>query len=133
MIGGDCMTNKELSRLCFLSTEISNLESRLEQLRVAAANCTSKLSGSPRASGAGNKIEKFAIKIAEQEQILAARQAEYDKLSQYIQSIEDSRMRQIMIYRHIDGLTWPQVASKIGGGNTANGVRMSHERFLQKS
>lgn len=127
------MTNKELSRLCFLSTEISDLESRLEQLRVAAANCTSKLSGSPRASGAGNKIEKFAIKITEQEQILAARQAEYDKLSQYIQSIEDSRMRQIMIYRYADGLEWGQIAKRIGGGNTADGIRMAHKRFLQKS
>lgn len=51
-------------------------------------------------------------------------------VEEYIQSIEDSRIRRIIRYRYIDGLSWVQVAHRMGGKHTAEGCRQSMERFL---
>lgn len=50
----------------------------------------------------------------------------------YINSIKDSRMRRIIQYRIIDGLSWYEVADKIGGKATSDSCRMYFERFLEK-
>lgn len=49
----------------------------------------------------------------------------------YIENIDDSLIRQIITLRHLNGLTWEQVAARIGGNNTADSVRMMHDRFLK--
>lgn len=54
-----------------------------------------------------------------------------DKAYEYIEGIDDSLIRQILTYRYINGLSWTQVAAHIGGGNTADSVRMAHNRFFQ--
>ena len=54
------------------------------------------------------------------------------EINEYIETIDDSLLRQIITLRHVNGLTWDQVAASIGGGNTADGVRMIHDRFLKR-
>lgn len=49
---------------------------------------------------------------------------------QYIEGIENSRMRRIMMYRYVDGLKWFQVAQRIGGRCSAESIRKEHDRFL---
>jgi len=53
------------------------------------------------------------------------------EINEYIETIDDSLLRQIITLRHVNGLTWDQVAASIGGGNTADSVRMMHDRFLE--
>ena len=53
-------------------------------------------------------------------------------VEEYIQAIEDSRLRRIMRYRYIDDLNWVQVAHQMGGRHTADSCRMDHNRFLSK-
>ncbi len=48
----------------------------------------------------------------------------------YINSIQDSRMRRIMRFRYVDGLSWQQVAAKMGSPYTADSCRMAHKRFM---
>ena len=52
-------------------------------------------------------------------------------VEEYIESIEDSRMRMIMRYRYMDGMTWRQIAKAVGGV-TEEAVRIEHARFLEK-
>ncbi len=77
----------------------------------------------------------MAILIAEQRDLieLKVRQSviKYNRLNRYIASVEDAQMRMIFSLRYVNGLNWQQVADHIGGGNTADSVRMSHERFLK--
>ena len=54
------------------------------------------------------------------------------EINEYIETIDDSLLRQIITLRHVNGLTWDQVAASIGGGNTADSVRMIHDRFLKR-
>lgn len=53
-----------------------------------------------------------------------------NKVEEYIQSIENSRIRRIIRYRLIDGLSWVQVAFKMGGRCTSESVRKELERFI---
>ena len=54
------------------------------------------------------------------------------EINEFVEGIDDSLIRQIIILRHVNGLQWEQVAAHIGGGNTADGVRMIHDRFLKR-
>lgn len=56
-----------------------------------------------------------------------------NEVEEYIESINDSRMRRIISMRIIDNMTWQQVAQNIGGNNTADSVRKAFDRFLEKS
>lgn len=51
---------------------------------------------------------------------------------QYIDEIEDSRIRRIMRYRYVDQLTWLQVAMRMGKHHTAESCRNAAERYLGK-
>lgn len=55
-----------------------------------------------------------------------------NSVEEYINSIKDSKMRRIIQYRIIDGLSWYEVADKIGGKATSDSCRMYFERFLEK-
>lgn len=50
----------------------------------------------------------------------------------FIDKIEDSHIRMIITYRFIENNSWNDVAEKIGGGNTGDGVRMTFNRFMEK-
>lgn len=49
----------------------------------------------------------------------------------WVEGIEDSLLRQIIVLRHVNGLSWRQVAREIGGGNTADSVRKMHDRHFE--
>lgn len=51
----------------------------------------------------------------------------------FISRIEDSQTRQIIFLRFIKGLSWGQVAVKIGGGNTDEGVRKRAVRYIRSA
>ena len=64
---------------------------------------------------------------AETQLILREKQTE-----QFICSVNDSMTRRILRFRVVDGLKWKEVAQKIGGNNTEDGVRAIYSRFLGK-
>lgn len=55
-----------------------------------------------------------------------------NSVEEYINSINDSRMRRIIQYRILDNLPWCDVAEKIGGKSTGESCRKYFERFLEK-
>ena len=74
-------------------------------------------------------LQSYLLKLAEMEEKLLelTNQAE-----EYINSIEDSRMRRIVQYRIMDGLSWYEVADRMGGKATSEGCRKYFERFFEK-
>lgn len=50
----------------------------------------------------------------------------------YISSVPDSLVRQALRLKCMDGLEWKQVAQRIGGGNTADSIRMTVNRYFLK-
>lgn len=132
------MTKKELSQLYHLNREIETDRRRLNKIKDAAYRPdTPNLSGMPGGGPFDNRLERYAAEIADLEAILSAKiiQCVHEKsrLERYIAGITDSHIRQIFTLRFVDGLTWIQVAFKMGGNNTADGVRMSCERYIRKT
>ena len=46
-----------------------------------------------------------------------------NQVEEYLERIEDSRIRRVMRYRYIDNLSWVQVAHRMGGQHTAESCR----------
>lgn len=74
-------------------------------------------------------LNRYAESLSAAEAKLLEQTAEVE---QYIRTIEDSRMRRIIQYRVIDGLSWYEVADRIGGKATSESCRKYFERFLEK-
>lgn len=120
----------------YLKKEIRNDEQRLRDLKDAATKITQSISGMP---GSGKKSDKTAIaaEIADLESIIRSKNAmciaHYNQIMRFVAEIDDSLIRQIIMYRHIDMLKWRDIAQRIGGGNTEDGIRMAYKRYLQRS
>lgn len=50
----------------------------------------------------------------------------------FISSIKDSHMRRIINLRIVEGLSWNNVARRIGGENTEDSVRKAFDRYMRK-
>lgn len=130
------MTLKELSQLYHLNREIENDRRRLEELEAKLVSPSSpNLSGMPRSTTYGNKIESFVADITDLKAIIAAKQQqciyERSRLMRYVTEIDDSLTREIFIFRFVNGLSWRQVAASVGGNNTADSCRMTCKRYLE--
>lgn len=130
------MTKKELSQLYYLNREIVQLKNRIEELENIATSTTAKITGMPYATGISDEVGKYATELTDLKELLDLNVKkcfyELSRLNRYIKSIDDSQMRMILTLRYVNGLPWNQVAASIGGGNTEDGVRMLHNRFLRK-
>jgi len=67
-----------------------------------------------------NKINKKYIELVE----------EKDKIMNFIYSIDDSRIRQILIYRYINGLSWKDIGERMKYGTST--IRLIHGNFMKR-
>lgn len=130
------MRFKELANLYWLRREIELDKERLLELEASmglAGYDPSKpkvMNGSPD-NAVENLIERMETlreKIARKQQRCAD---ELVKLEEFIETVDDSLIRQIIILRFERGLSWNKVAHTIGG-LTGDSARMLCKRFLDK-
>lgn len=130
------MTKKELSQLYYLNREIEQQKERLKELEAAATNATARITGMPFGTNVSDKIGNFAAEIADLKALIELNIQkcwyELNKLNRYINSIDDSLMRQLLTYRYINGLTWQQIAYNIGDHDEQYPRRL-HNRFLKNN
>ena len=127
------MTNHDLNKLYRLNKDIERLEARIEELEDPSPP---RITGLPHGTNITDRTSNTAIKLsALRLRLEAARIEAIDelmRLTDYIESIDDPIIRQIMQFRHIDGLNWEKVADKIGGGMTGESCRKAHWRYLKE-
>lgn len=113
------MTVKELSQLCYLNREVAQARQDLAELQ--------------RRSGDGTKdgAAELTAQVKELKAKIRRRGRERDRLRQYIEDAEDAQMRMILDLRFAKRLSWVQVAHRLGGGNTEDGVRKACFRYLK--
>ena len=131
------MTKKELSQLYWLKLEIEEDRRRLDELEaIAASPASPRYDGMPHAPGAGDGMARMAAEIADLTAIISAKQQqcihERNRLERYIADIPDSLTRQIFTYRFVKGLSWRQIAVRVGGGNTEDSVKKTCYRYLDR-
>ncbi len=130
------MTLKELSQLYFLNREIELDKERIEILKLKA--CSPSIPNPtdiPIRGYPDSSIERYNTEINNLENILAEKinqcLHERNRLERYIAGIDDSLIRQIFTLRFVNGLSWQQVANRVGG-NTADSVRKMSIRYINK-
>lgn len=132
------MKRNDVMQAYYIHREITMWENKLKQLREnseAKAPPTYIQGGrsenmiSDPTGGSGTRYAEIEgiidgllaeVKIAEKNIII------------YINTITDSLERQIVFYRCVEYLPWKKVAHKIGGGNTADGVRKRFDRMFPR-
>ena len=130
------MTLKELSQLYYLQREIAMDERRLEELEAKLQPGGMNLSEMPHGTSVADKVSLYAAEIVDLRDIIADKQKrcifEKIRLERYISEISDSLMRQIFTYRFVNGLSWEQVADKIGSTTGGSAKKMCY-RYLKSS
>lgn len=100
------------------------------------------LVSSPTANGMpGSKnveSDKIGKIISEENEIeliisglMAKAEVERRRIMNYIDSIEDSLIRQIVQYRNIELKKWNEIANLIGGNNNENNIKQMYHRYLK--
>ncbi len=135
------MTRQKLRQIRHLKKEIELLQDQIASLEGEIV--TDKVRGSdpdhPWTEQSfyitGFDQEKYARKMARIKRRLQRRVDDLMDLRAeilaFVEGIDDSLLRQIIVLRHVNGLSWRQVAREVGGGNTADGVRMLHDRYFE--
>lgn len=131
------MTKKELSQLYYLNKEIKQQKQRLKELEAAATGCTAQITGMPNGTAIGDKVSKYAAEIADLKNLIELNIQkcwyEMNRLNRYIDSVEDSQMRQILTLRYINLYSWEEIEIAIGGNNKSESLRKRLERFIKKN
>lgn len=126
------MTLKELSQLHWLKRELMIDTRRLVELETLYGGLTNTNN-----AGITDSTATTALMITELKETIAQKQfrvmAERIRLEQYIANVDDSFVRQVLTLRFVDGYSWQKVAMEVGGGNTADNVRMSCKRYLRRN
>lgn len=129
------MTKDELKQYRAVCARLSELrekrENRTRQDRVSGSSReypytkhSIKLTGIPSTEA----------NIALQTEIFLLEQRK-EKTERFVADIEDDVVRRVFYYRYLRGKTresWIAIAYSVGGGNTADGVRKMHDRYLRK-
>ncbi len=131
------MTKKELSQLYYLKKEIKEQQRRIAELETAATKCTANISGMPSGKGISDKVGQYAAQIADLKAILDLNLKksfyELNKLTRYIESIEDSEMKLIFSFRYIQNMSWYEISKNLGSLGDGSTERKKHNRFLKVS
>ena len=150
------MTMKELSQLSSLSNEIellitekTKIEKDLRNMEVWASDVVNgsdlafpfsprhyRTTGLKIKKGKEQDYKQRKNKLIELHILLEEKQkervAEYERLLRYVTEVDDSYIRQILQLRFLNGLTWQQVATGVGGNNTEDSVKKAAYRFIGK-
>ena len=128
------MTSKQLDQVFHLTREKNELEKMLIDTPEIFAVRYDSIGVSN--SGISSPVQKIAEQREKIRELISMKLAEISvaerEIFEYICSINDSQMRRIMRLRHIELKSWLQVANIIGGNNTADSVRMMHDRYLKE-
>lgn len=137
------MDGQKLSQLKYLKNEIKLLQEQINSIETHTTSDSVKASQTEwpyieyTAKIEGIDTQEYNRRLRRLQRELNRRVEELmdlvEEAEEYIQSIDDSLTRQILSLRYVNGLPWELVAASIGGGNTADSVRMACNRFLDRN
>lgn len=133
------MKIKDLKDYKLLKKDIAYLDKQIHKLKkqVITQDIVSASASSPSFSKTTVTITGADVYISKKIQLLTLqRDTAYKKLLQieeYLQNIDDSLVRLGIRHKYINGSDWQEAAQKIGGGNTADSVRMAVHRYLSSN
>lgn len=133
------MTKENLKRYRRLLTEVNLLKKQLEKIEpeFVRDSVNGSASAFPYTSHKvhieGYDLEGYKRKVARLNRRILNKMDELveekDRLIEFIYGIENSEVRQIFIYRYIDGLVWKEIGDKMNYGTST--IRLKHDSFIR--
>lgn len=131
------MTIKELYSLYYIEQEIKEYELKILELREMATNITANYTGMTGGGNVSDKVGNATAAIVQYiemlEKAIQQKIEQSIKINAFILDVDDAQLRQIMFLRFVKQMSWQCIANRIGGGNTADGVRKRCNRYIRKS
>ena len=128
------MTEKQLNQIYYLSKEKKMWENKLKEITEIKAMGYEN-SGAGRSSEVSSPVVRLAEQREKIRDIISAKLVEISyverEILEYINTIDDSLIRQIMIHRHIELKSWAQIAKELGSNSTPDSLRMMHKRYIK--
>lgn len=118
-----------------LNHEINMIQEQINRLSYECVVVSSSDSEFPYCPGivkvGGYPDEADQKRRRELEQQKEKRQNQIDQIDNFIDSVDDSLIRQLLVYRYKDGLRWNEIAAKLGCEYSADYLRITLDRFLK--
>ena len=130
------MTRQELESVYCLKNELRMWQERLAELQADIALSPKVLDGMPfqHTNTTSNPTEMKAIRLAEMSKIIDGKISEIQitiaEIEEYVMSLDDSVIRQIIEYRCVKCMHWSNIAIKLGTMYTEDNVRQMYHRFV---
>ena len=143
------MTKTALEQYIDVKQEIREIEASTERLNNKLDRINREGNVKDAVKGGNGGFQTFHIEgfpVAEEDEakyllsknirLLEERKAKAAELvvrvEEYLNTLDDSRMRRMISMRYIEGMSWKKVASRMGGRATEESCRKEAERFLKK-
>lgn len=134
------MTKEKLKRYRRLLSEVELLKRQLEKIEPEFVKDSVNGSDSEfpytnhKMHIEGYDLESYRKRVARLNRRIIAKMNEIveekDSLIEFIYSIESTEVRQIFIYKYLDGLTWGEMAKEMNYSKTA--IRDKHRDIINK-
>lgn len=99
-------------------SEVEQIDIELTELRRITAIKPMSYDGMPHTSGGDNDLSAFAVKADRLEKkLIKARYRRikvFKEISDHIRAIPDDKQKKVLTYRYISGMSWEEIAVKIG-------------------
>ena len=108
-------------------------QKELDRLECKSLVKGQEITDMPFGSGTSDKVADLAIEKTDIEIIIKGKlkeiQLQRKRIIEYIDSIDDSLLRQIMFFRNVSCMNWNQVANELG--STENCVKQIYSRHFR--
>lgn len=138
-----------LEQYISVKQEIREIEARIERLNSKLDRINREGNVKDAVKGGNGGFQTFHIEgfpVAEEDEakyllsknirLLEERKAKAAELvvsvEEYLNTLDDSRMRRMISMRYIEGMSWGKIAHRMGGRATEESCRKEAERFLKK-
>ncbi len=130
------MDKKTLYRLFYIPKQIEQKRREIQRIQERLESMSPNLSGMPHGGGVHDKIGDGVVELVskkeELEELIRGYYSEEDRISAWIDQVNDIQINLILSLRFKEKLSWNKIADEIGGNNTEDSVRMMVNRYLEK-
>ena len=131
---GEGLTREELKQIYYINNEIKMWQKELDRLECKSLVKGQEITDMPFSNRTSDKVADLAIEKADIKLIIEGKlkeiQLQRKRIIEYIDSIDDSLLRQIMFFRNVSCMNWSQVACELG--STENCVKQIYSRHFRK-
>lgn len=143
------VTKEILNQYTDLQKEAKEIRERIEKLEKQIEKIESEGAVVDKVTGGAGGFQTFKIEgfpypeYSRKRTLLYARKATLSSLEAeiietlnevelFIATVKDSHMRRIITLRVVEGMSWENVARKMGGTNNENNIKKTFQRFMEK-